>query len=251
MNRLYIILISILCVVSSGVFTADASTRKERQLVSKGNKLYTERKFVEAASVYMEALKENPSSASAKYNLGLSQLRQVTNPADTTPKNRQLLENARKSFSEVAARAKDRPGIAAKANYNLGNLEFNTKEYAKAIEYYKQALRIDPNDNNARKNLRIAQKQLQQQNQDKNKNQNQDQNKDQKDQNKDQDQNKDKQQPQDKKQEQQPKEQKINQQTAERILQAMDNKESMTRARVNKASKGEKAGAAGRAVKRW
>lgn len=248
-SRLLYIMI-LLLTLGGGVPVVQASTRAERRLVTKGNKLYTDRKYVEAASVYEEALKENPQSTSARYNLGLAQLRQVKNPKDTTPANVQMLDRVRKNFSEVAGRAKDRPGLAAKANYNLGNLEFNTEQYQKAIEYYKQALRIDADDEHARKNLRIAQKKLQQQNQNQNQNQqqqNQDQKQDQK-----QDQQKDQQQTQNQdKQQQQPQEQKINEQTAERILQAMDNKENQTRARVNRANKGEKAVGNGRANKRW
>lgn len=245
-SRLLYIMI-LLLTLGTGVPAAQASTRAERRLVTKGNKLYTDRKYVEAASVYEEALKENPQSTSARYNLGLAQLRQVKNPKDTTPANVQMLDRVRKNFSEVAGRAKDRPGLAAKANYNLGNLEFNTEQYQKAIEYYKQALRIDAGDEHARKNLRIAQKKLQQQNQSKDQNQQQqDQDQDQK-----QDQQKDQNQNQEKQQQQKPQEQKINEQTAERILQAMDNKENQTRARVNRANKGEKAVGQGRANKRW
>ena len=248
-SRLLYIMI-LLLTLGGGVPVVQASTRAERRLVTKGNKLYTDRKYVEAASVYEEALKENPQSTSARYNLGLAQLRQVKNPKDTTPANVQMLDRVRKNFSEVAGRAKDRPGLAAKANYNLGNLEFNTEQYQNAIEYYKQALRIDADDEHARKNLRIAQKKLQQQNQNQNQNQqqqNQDQKQDQK-----QNQQKDQQQTQNQdKQQQQPQEQKINEQTAERILQAMDNKENQTRARVNRANKGEKAVGNGRANKRW
>lgn len=248
MNR-YILTISlILTALVILPLSAQNSTRKERQLVSKGNKLYTERKFVEAASIYEEALKENAHSASARYNLGLAQIRQVNNPMDTTPKTVEILGKARKNLQEVANRAKDRPGIASKANYNLGNLEFNIKEYAKAVDYYKQALRIDPDDDNARKNLRIAQKQLDKQNQDKqnndqNQNKDQQQNQQQDKQNQQQDQNKEKEQPKDNKN--------INQQTAERILQAMDNKENQTRARVNRATKGDKATGTSRSAKRW
>lgn len=249
------IIFSIISLIILAGFATDsqASTRRERQLVAEGNKLYTQRKFAEAASIYAEALKENPNSASAKYNLGLAYLRQVTNPEDTTPKNKQMLAAASKNFAEVAQRSKERPGIAEKANYNLGNLAFNTKDYAGAIQYYKQALRIDPNDNNARHNLRIAQKQLENQNKDKNKDQNQN-----KDENEDKDRNQDKDkqnnqnnQDQNKNREQQPQEQQINQQTAERILQAMDNKENQTRTRVNRATKGDRSTRGGGAAKRW
>ena len=168
------------------------------------------------------------------------------------------MDNARTNLSAVASQAKEKPGLASKANYNLGNLEFNVKDYKKAIEYYKQALRIDPNDNSARKNLRIAQKQLQNQDQDKqdqNKDQNQDQQNQDKDQNKDQnqDQNKDQNQQnqnQDK-QDQKQKENNISQQTANQILQAIDNKENQTRARVNRANKGDKSVGQGSARKKW
>lgn len=230
------------------------STRKERRLITEGNKKYTEREFVEAEGIYEEALKINPGSTAAIYNLGLSLLRQVANPADTTPKNIAILEKATKNFQEAASRSKDRPGIAAKANYNLGNLEFHKKEYAKAIEYYKQALRIDPEDESTRKNLRIAQKQLENQNKDKNKNQDKNQEQNQQDKNKDKNENQnqqDQQNNQDQQKNKQQEDKNINQQTAEQILQAMDTKENQTRARVNRANKGDKSVNGGRARKRW
>lgn len=263
MKRLLQIFFMVIAVILLGVtpFTCAAqSTRNERRLITEGNKLYVARKFKDAAKTYEGALKENGSSTVARYNLGLAQIRQVTNPKDTTPAAKTLLENARKNLSDVAAMAKTKPGLASKANYNLGNLEFNQEKYKEAIDYYKQALRIDPQDNNARKNLRIAQ--LKQQNQDQNNDQNQnkdqdqdkdkDQNKDQnQDQNKDQNQNQDQNKDRNQDQKREPKEQEINPQTASQILQAMDNKENQTRARVNRANKGEKSQAGGRRVKRW
>lgn len=251
MRKAIYILMSVMLLGISAVPMAQASTRAERRLVTKGNKLYTERKFVEAESVYQEALRENPQSTSARYNLGLSQLRQVKNLKDSTPKTQKLIEGARQNFTEAARNVKQRPGIAAKANYNLGNMEFNMAQYQKAIDYYKQSLRIDPDDDNARRNLRIAQKKLQQQNQDKDKHK-QNQNQDQQDKKDQQDQkNQQQQQPQQQEQKQQPQEQKINEQTAQRILQAMDSKENQTRARVNRAAKGEKSIGNGGARKRW
>lgn len=249
----------VLAVVSAAAASAQ-STRQERRLITSGNKLYVERKFKDAAAKYQEALKVNGGSAVAKYNLGMAEIRQVANPKDTTARNATLIQGGMKLLSEVAAMAKEKPGLASKANYNLGNLEFNRENYSEAISYYKQALRIDPNDANARKNLRIAQlKQQNQNNQDKNQNKDnkdQDKNQDQKnDQDKNQDQNKD--QNQDKQDQQkdqnkeQPQEKEINQQTASQILQAIDNKESQTRARVNRANKGEKSEAGGRRVKKW
>lgn len=238
-----------------------ASTRKERRLINKGNDAYKERNFSEAQNIYQEALQENPSSAEARYNLGLSQIRQVSNLADTTSSNQARIDVARKNFQDVAALAKDKPGLAAKANLNLGNIEFKAQEFQKAIDYYKQALRIDPKDDKARKNLRIAQlnlkKQQDQKNQDqKNQDQDKDKNKDQQDKDKDKkDQNQDKNK-QDKNQDKQDQnkdkqqDQNLNQQSAERILKAVDNKESATRARVTKGS-GKEHGVSGRNTRRW
>ncbi len=251
--RLSVLLI--MAIICNAGFNAFAqSVREERKLIMEGNKLYTERKYAEAAKKYEEALGVNSLSAVSKYNLGLSQIKQVTNPQDTTPKSKTLLEGARRNLSSVAAMAKEKPGLASKANYNLGNLEFNVKEYKNAIEYYKQALRINPEDESARKNLRIAQKQLQ--NQDQNNNQNQEnQNKDQDKQNQqDKQKQQDKQDQQNKDQDKQKEEQKdnsISQQAANQILQAMDNKENQTRARVNRANKGEKSANSGSSRRRW
>ena len=50
---------------------------------------------------------------------------------------------------------------------------------------------------------------------------------------------------------QQPKDKEISQQTASRILQAVDNKEAQTRAKVNRATKGDKSAGSGRSRKRW
>lgn len=246
-----------LMLIMTAVFSGSAhaeSLRAERRLINEGNKLYTERKFSEAAKKYEEALGINASSTVSRYNLGLAQIKQVTNPQDTTPKSKSLLDNARTNLTSVASQAKEKPGLASKANYNLGNLEFNVKDYKKAIEYYKQALRIDPNDDSARKNLRIAQKQLQNQDkQDDQKNQDQNQqNQDQQDQNKDQqNQNQDQQQQQNQDKKEEQKDNNISQQTANQILQAVDNKENQTRARVNRANKGEKAVGQGSSRKKW
>lgn len=231
------------------------STRKERRLIMKGNDLYRERKFVESQSVFEEALRENSSSAEARYNLGLSQIRQVANLADTTAKNRAKIDQARKNFQDVASLAKTKPGLAAKANLNLGNIEFKAQDFQKAVDYYKQALRIDPNDEKARKNLRIAQLNLKKQNQDKNKDKNQDKKeqdkKDQnKDRNKDQDKDKDRNKDQNKDKNKEQKQNNLSQQTASQILQAVDNKESATRARVTKGN-GKNTESSGRNNRRW
>lgn len=249
---LKIFLLSLICILS--VQNVAASTRQERRLINKGNELYNEHKYKEAQSAYEEALLVNGSSYEAIYNLGLSKIRQVSNPQDTTSRNSGLMNDARKHFSEVASVASVKPALAQKANFNLGNIEFNVKDYKKAIEYYKEALRINPNDDKARKNLRIAQKNLEKQNQDKNQQDNKDQQKEQdKKEQQNQDKNNDSQNNnnQDNQKEQQQQDNSLSQQTASQILQAIDNKEAQTRARVNKANTGEKSAANGVNNRKW
>jgi tetratricopeptide (TPR) repeat protein len=223
-----IILLSF-CTVAS----AQKSTKQERNLITSGNQLYKQQKYAEAAADYQAALTANPSSAEARYNLGLTQLRLSSAKNIDEKEKDEYKKQASDNLSSVASLGSSKPKLASMANYNLGNNAFNTEDLTKAIEYYKQALRLNPNDGDARRNLRIAQKKQQQnqnnkdQNKDQNKDNNKDQNKDNKQdqnqQNKNQDQ--DKQQNQDRSQ--------LNQQTANQILQAVENKENQTRARVN------------------
>ena len=246
-----IFLISFLLVLPLGnsMLAADEapiSTKKERNHISKGNKLYEEGKFKDAMKQYKDALEENPASVVGRYNLGLSEIRIGSNPNDTTEAAKKMLESGMKNMQQVANLGSKRPDLASKANYNLGNVAFNSQDFQKAIDYYKQSLRLDPNDENARRNLRIAQLKIQNddQNQDQNQDQdqdqeqnedqqdqNQDQNQDQQDQEQNQDQNEDQNQDQQDQENQQP-QSNLNEQTAEQILNAIENKENQTRARV-------------------
>ena len=207
------------------------TTRQERRLITSGNNLYLEGKYFEALGEYQKALTANPQSAEARYNAGLSRVRLASKASDNKEEAEEVLKQAVADLTAVAGLTSQKPMLASKANYNLGNLSFNSEDYQNALNFYKQALRLNPADDDARRNLRITQKRLQQ-NQDKKQDQNKDQNKDQ-----NQDQNKDQNQDQ---QKQQPQPQQMSQQNAEQILKAMENKENATRARVGQAGKGEK-----------
>lgn len=229
------------------------STRHERNYIVDGNKLYRDERFAEAEVAYRKALEENAMNEIARFNLAASLLRQGNATG----------ENAKEAISILQGLARDAENIsiAEKAFYNMGNLAFNEQNYAQAIDNYKNALRRNPDNDQARENLRLAQKRLEnQQNQDQNQDQNQqnqdqnqDQNKDKEqnkdqdknDQNKDQDkdQNKDEQNKKQDQQQQQPQDQKqqpqqqqqggISPENAQKILKTMENEENATRARVN------------------
>ncbi|MDE6439169.1 MAG: tetratricopeptide repeat protein, partial [Muribaculaceae bacterium] len=165
------------------------STKRERNFIKEGNELYGKQRYAEAEVAYKKALQENPDNATAQFNLASSYLKQ--RGEDIANKNDSLVRTADAMLAKVAS-APDR-ALQESASYDRGNVAYKAEDYASAIEQYKNALRRNPDNDQARENLRLAQLKKQEQDQ---QNQNQDQNQDQ--QNKDQNQDKqDKQQNQD------------------------------------------------------
>lgn len=248
-HSIYILLALILSIIPIQAFPGNSrekvSTRQERKAIMAGNDLYKKSKYAEAANKYREALRENPSSTVGTYNLGLTNLRLAAAPGVSEEKRKNYETEAKKLLDGVISLGASKSELASRASYNLGNLAFNSEDYQSALQYYKQALRLNPKDDQARRNLRITQLKLKNQNQNKdNKNKDQDQNN--KDQDKDKKENKDKENKdkenkdkQDKKEDnnkdrqQKPQQEKgISEQTADQILKAMETKEAQTRQRV-------------------
>jgi len=193
----------------------DTSVKAERNLIKDGNKAYREGNYAKALQCYDEALLEAPASEAAQFNRAVA-LTHLANPADSTSKT---LDQAVEIYERLGKAAADK-SLREKSNYNLGNLAFNQQDYQKSIDYYKRALRINPSNQHARENLRVAQLKLPE-----NDNQNQQQ------------QQQDQQQQQQDQQQQQPQEQQQQEQqqmsgNAEQILQTMQNRENQTREKV-------------------
>ncbi len=139
------------------------------------------------------------------------------------------------------------------ATFNLGNVMLAEQKPDEAIELYKQILRRDPTDDDARWNLAYAQKMKEEQEQEQQQQQPQ-QDQDQQEQEQEQEQEQDKEQEQQRGGEQpQPQSQSqppsggISQQDAEAILEAMQAEED----RTQKEKEGEKVPAVGRSGKNW
>ena len=120
---------------------------------------------------------------------------------------------------------------------NLGVIFHSQKDYAKAVEAYKESLRNNPKDDETRYNLALAQKQLQDQQQNQDQNQDQDKQDQQKEQDKQQDQQKDQQQNQD--QQQQPsqpekKDNEMSKENAEQLLNSVMQDEKDVQDKVKK-----------------
>jgi len=117
---------------------------------------YKNKKFEEAKSYYEQILLAKENDAAANLGLGASQYQLGDIP------------NAAKSFEE-ALKSKD-TNIQDRAYYNLGNSLYNQQKMEESIAYYRKALELNPNDDDAKFNYElakyIAQQQQDQDNQD-------------------------------------------------------------------------------------
>ena len=196
-----------------------ASAQTDRQYIREGNKQFRVGQYDKAEVSYRKAVEKNPKNPQAAYNLGNALMAQKKDSA------------AVQQF-EQATRIETNPLRKAAAYHNMGVICQTHKMYGEAIEAYKNALRLNPNDDETRYNLVLCkkQKQKQDQNQQQNQNNKDDQKKD--DQKKDdqKDQNKDK---KDDKQQQQQKPQ-MSKDNAEQLLNAAIQNEKMTQDKMKK-----------------
>ena len=231
-----LLLVAIATMLPMVALADNTSNRKERKSVRSGNSLYEQKRYSEAEVEYKKALEANPSSEIATYNLALSLLNQADKSDNDKDKNSPV-NQASQMLSNLAATTSDQ-GLASRAYYNLGNIAFEKEQYDQSIEMYKNCLRRNPNDDDARENLRLAhkkkqQQEQQQQNQD-NQKQEEKKNKEQQDkQDKQQEEQEKQQQQQNQNQQQQQQQQGMSQESIDQILKAMQDAEQNTQQRVN------------------
>jgi len=120
-------------------------------LVEQGNRLYKEGHLTEALEKYRAALAEDPSSAAVHYNIGNVLYRQGQYD--------KAYEEYRQAFP---ARERD---LAQGARYNAGNSHFARQQWKDAIENFREALRINPADRDAKRNLELALQKMQEEQQ--------------------------------------------------------------------------------------
>jgi tetratricopeptide (TPR) repeat protein len=143
------------------------------------------------------------------------------------------LDEAKQSFEDIASSNVDAK-IRAKAYHNLGNTYFKQQKLKEAADAYKNALRLNPSDDETKYNLSEVLRMLkQQQNQQKEKGDNNDKKDDKNDDKQDdkKDNKKDDKQNQDNK-EQQQQEQKISPEDARRMLEAIQKNEKDVQQKV-------------------
>lgn len=200
-----------------------AQAQTDRQYVRQGNKLFQKGDFEHAEVAYAKAIEKNEKNPQAHYNLGNALMAQRKDSAAVVQ-------------FQAAGQLETNPLRKSQAYHNIGVVCQQNKLYGDAIEAYKQALRLNPNDDETRYNLALCkhEKQKQDQNQ-QNQNQNQ-QNKD--DQQKKDNQDKQEQQQQDQdKQKQQEQKPQMSKENAEQLLNAAMQQEKQTQKRMKEAEK--------------
>lgn len=159
-----------------------------------GNKLYREGRFEEAANVYDGVLKKTPDDNTAMYNRSNALAKKGDKDA------------AMSGYDKLVETAKD-ARILQRSWYDKGVLHQQGQQLDESIAAWKEALKLDPEDQQARENLQKALREKKQQ----------------------QEEEKKKDEPRDKKDKEPPKQpppqSKLTQKQVEQLLKAMEQKE--------------------------
>lgn len=116
----------------------------------RANEAFQQGDFERAAELYRQAIEQNPDDARLWFNLGNS----LANLGSD--------EEAAEAYQEFRNRASS-PQEQALADYNLGKMKSDQEQYDEALSSFRDALRKNPDDEDARHNYELAQRRLQQQ----------------------------------------------------------------------------------------
>ena len=247
-------LFTILAIVVAALISGEVFAQKmpERRLVRKGNRQYERGDYESSIDNYSRALQHDPQSFEAKFNTANVQFRKAF--VDSLQMDAKMVEKAEKTLRKLAQDSTRTDCERADVAYNLGNSLFVQQKFKEALTCYRDAMRLNPEDKEAKYNYALTkemlkqQQQQQQQQQDQNQDQNQDNQQDKQDQQnkEDKEDKQDQQNKQDKQNQQQPNEQQISEQEQQAMLEAIQAQEDKTQEKLK-----EKQGVIIRGGKNW
>lgn len=129
---------------------AQAQQLPERSLVRKGNRQYNKGNYEQSIGRYEQALQAAPGQFEAIYNLGNALYKA------------ERFDRAEQTMQQAAADSLRAGTERAEAFYNLGNAQFKQQKYQEALESYKQSLRLNPSDMEAKYNYAYTKRLLDQ-----------------------------------------------------------------------------------------
>lgn len=131
------------------LLSISACSPAPERLNNQGNRAFGQGDYDIALQDYLDAQAELPERVEPGYNAANTHYRQ-----DDFQAAQQRLLGVLQSAGE---------SLAEFIYYNLGNAFFQTGQFDQAIESYKQALRLDPDDMDAKYNLELALQQKEEQ----------------------------------------------------------------------------------------
>ena len=118
-------------------------SQETEKAIQRGNELYTQKQYPQAETAYNEVIEKEPANGIAKFNRTNALYRQNKN------------DEAVKALDDLAFKTNE-TDIKSKSYYNKGVILSGQKKLEESIEAYKNALRNDPSDKQARENLQKA-----------------------------------------------------------------------------------------------
>ncbi|MBQ8256869.1 MAG: tetratricopeptide repeat protein [Bacteroidaceae bacterium] len=196
----------LLFVCAAFSFLGVTAQKSYREHLRSGNRLYADSLYDKAEVEYRKALELDPNGSQALFNLGNALLYQ---------------DKAQEAMDQyvMAEKRENEKGNLAQIHHNMGVICQASKDYARAVEYYKQALRENSTDHETRYNLALAMKQLKEQQQQQQEQQ----------QNEEQQEQKEQEQEQQQQQNQEQQEQEQQQQQEQQEQQAQEEEENMSK----------------------
>ena len=134
-------------IVACITWLSASSQNDVRPLIEKGNSFYNKEDYRNAAVQYKHACQLDSLSFDAWYNFGNALCKM----------NKYIL--ATDAYDKAIKLTADKT-LKANIFHNAGNMECDQKHYEKAIKSYKQALVLNPTDEDTRYNLAFAQEEL-------------------------------------------------------------------------------------------
>jgi len=110
--------------------------------LKEANRLFKNGHYEDALKLYNDALVDQPHSSGLHFDAGDAAYQMGD------------FDKARKEFEEASQSAN--PLLKSAAHYNRGNALFRQNDWAGAIEAYKESLRVNPRDEDAKYNLGVA-----------------------------------------------------------------------------------------------
>jgi Ca-activated chloride channel family protein len=121
----------------------NAKAQSANTLLREGNKLYAKEKYNNATESYSKALQKAPKDIRAIFNQGDALYRLNE------------LDKAKELFNAVA-KTSTNTDIQARAHYNIGNAWYKQEKWEESAKAYKQSLKLNPKDEDAKYNLMMA-----------------------------------------------------------------------------------------------